>query len=112
MPHPDYFDSYLNANPNYFKRKRAILHSWHFFWEAHMPYIKQLKELFTSQGTFKLKDGLTYQDENLKRWLEEGLDKFLQPLDPRFKEDSDKLIMYLKYIILSGQHTKPKRKKG
>jgi hypothetical protein len=111
MPHPDNFNSYLNANPNYFKRKRAILHSWHFFWEAHLPHITQLKELFTSQGTFKLKDGLTYQDENLKHWLEEGLDKFLQPLDPRFKEDSDKLIMYLKYIILSGQHTKPQRKK-
>jgi hypothetical protein len=111
MPHPESFDKYLTANPHYFDHIGTILHSWYVFWEALLPYIKQLRELFTSQGTFKLKNGITYQDHNLKNWLEEGLDKFLQPLDLRFMEDSDKLIMYLKYIILSGQHTKPQRKK-
>ena len=109
MQHPDNFDDYLNENRNYFIRIRSILHSWHIFWKAHLPYIKYLKKLFTSEGTFKLQDGISYQNEGFTNWLEEGLLKYIEPISPKMNDDA-MLIKYLKYIILSGQHTKPNRK--
>jgi len=111
LEHPDNFHIYLKSNPQYFKQVSAILKSWNNFWKLHIPFLKDLKKLFLSQGTFILKDGITYQNKKLTEWLEKGLDDFLQPLEPRMKEDNINLIKYLKYIILSGQHTKPRKKK-
>lgn len=111
LEHPANFDVYLKSNPYYGEKISKILKSWHVFWRSHLPFIKNLKKLFLTESTFKLKNGITYQNEHLQKWLEKGLDDFLQPIDPRMKEDSSNLIKYLKYIILSGQLTKPKKKK-
>ena len=110
LQHPVNFDRYLHKNQAYFKLASGILYSWHEFWKAHLPYLKELRALFASQGTFKLKDGITYQDKDFTSWLEVGLLKYIEPISPKMKDDA-MLVKYLKYIILSGQHTKPQRKK-
>jgi len=110
MQHPDNFDNYLHGNPNYLKRICAILKTWHIFWKSHLPHIIFLKKLFLSEGTFKLKNGISYQNEDFTRWLETGLVNYIEPISPKMKDDA-MLIKHLKYIILSGQHTKPNRKK-
>ena len=61
--------------------------------------IEQLNE---SKFYFKLKTGEKKMEHKreFERWLEKGLDEFLEPTNRKMKNDETK-INYLKYLILS-----------
>lgn len=105
---PANFDRLLESNQKHDRLLSASLKSWHEFWLAHQPYIEELRNTFQCNSTFKLKSGISYQNQAFTRWLEQGVDEFLEPMNQKITS-METQIKYLKYVILTHQY--PKRKK-